>query len=88
MVDAVFEGGDVGDDAHEPVALGQAGEDPDGLFQTFVVEGTEALVEEEGIQPDAAGRALDFVRRPSASASEALKLSPPERVFTLRRVPL
>ena len=26
--------------------------------------------------------------RPSASASEALKLSPPERVFTLRRVPL
>ena len=25
---------------------------------------------------------------PSASASEALKLSPPERVFTLRRVPL
>ena len=26
--------------------------------------------------------------RPSASASEALKLSPPERVLTLRRVPL
>ena len=43
MVDAVFEGGDMGDDAHEPVAFGQAGEDPDGLFQTFLVEGTEAL---------------------------------------------
>ena len=26
--------------------------------------------------------------RPSASASEALKLSPPDRVLTLRRVPL
>ena len=88
MVDAVFEGGDVRDDAHEPVALGQAGEDPDGLLQTFVVEGAEALVEEEGIQPDAAGRALDFVRKAQRQRQRGLEALAAERVFTLRRVPL
>ncbi len=72
-VDAVFEGADVGDDAHQPVALGQAGEDPDGLFQRFVVEGAEALVEEEGVQPDAAGRALDFVRKAQRQRQRGLE---------------
>ena len=62
MVDAVFEGGNMGDDAHEPVAFGQAGEDPDGLLKALVVQRAEAFIEEEGVQPDAARRALDLVR--------------------------
>ena len=78
----------MGDDAHEAVALGEAGEDPDGLLKALVVQRAEAFIEEEGVQPDAARRALTSSERPSASASEALKLSPPERVLTLRRVPL
>ena len=80
----------MGDDAHEAVALGEAGEDPDGLLKALVVQRAEAFIEEEGVQPDAACGALDFTssERPRASASEALKLSPPERVLTLRRVPL
>ena len=78
----------MGDDAHQSVAFGQAGEHPDGLLQRFLIQRAEALIEEEGVQPDAARRALDLVREASASASEALKLSPPERVLTLRRVPL
>ena len=57
-----LEGGDVGDDAHKAVALGEGGEDADGLFQAFVVQRAEALVEEEGIQSDAARGALYFVR--------------------------
>ena len=61
-VNAVLEGGDVGDDAHKAVALGEGGEDADGLFQALVVQRAEALVEEEGIQPDAACGALYFVR--------------------------
>ena len=70
----------MGDDAYEAVALGEAGEDLDGLLKALVVQRAEAFIEEEGVQPDA--------ERPRASASEALKLSPPERVLTLRRVPL
>ena len=76
----------MGDDAHEAVALGEAGEDPDGLLKALVVQRAEAFIEEEGVQPDAA--LWTSSERPRASASEALKLSPPERVLTLRRVPL
>ena len=52
----------MGDDAHEAVALGEAGEDPDGLLKALVVQRAEAFIEEEGVQPDAARRALDLVR--------------------------
>ena len=52
----------MGDDAHEAVALGKAGEDPDGLLKALVVQRAEAFIEEEGVQPDAARRALDLVR--------------------------
>ena len=38
FVDALLERGDVGDDAHEAVALGEAGEDPDGLLKALVVQ--------------------------------------------------
>ena len=60
-VDAVLQGGDMGDDAHQSVAFGQAGEHPDGLFQRFLIQRAEALIEEEGVQPDAACGALDFI---------------------------
>ena len=52
----------MGDDAHEAVALGEAGEDPDGLLEALVVQRAEAFIEEEGVQPDAPRRALDLVR--------------------------
>lgn len=87
-VDAVLQGGDMGDDAHQSVAFGQAGKHPDGLLQRFLIQRAEALIEEEGVQPDAAGVLWTSSERPRASASEALKLSPPDRVLTLRRVPL
>ena len=51
----------MGDDAHEAVALGEAGEDPDGLLEALVVQRAEAFIEEEGVQPDAARCALDLV---------------------------
>ena len=78
----------MGDDAHEAVALGEAGEDPDSLLKALVVQRAEAFIEEEGVQPDAPRALWTSSERPRASASEALKLSPPERVLTLRRVPL
>ena len=79
----------MGDDAHEAVALGEAGEDPDGLLEALVVQRAEAFIEEEGVQPDAPRRALDLVPRgPEPAPVRLLKLSPPERVLTLRRVPL
>ena len=43
-VDAVLQGGDMGDDAHQSVAFGQAGEHPDGQLQRFLVQLAEALV--------------------------------------------
>ena len=59
-------------DAHEAVALGEAGEDPDGLLKALVVQRAEAFIEEEGIQPDRRPRARGLrPRRPRASASEA-----------------
>ena len=82
----------MGDDAHEAVALGKAGENPDGLLKALVVPRAEPFIEEKsfkgvpGRTPPAA--LWTSSERPSASASEALKLSPPERVLTLRRVPL
>lgn len=78
----------MGDDAHEAVALGEAGEDPDGLLKALVVQRAEAFIEKmvSSRMPPAA--LWTSSERPRASASEALKLSPPERVLTLRRVPL
>ena len=37
-VDAVLQGGDMGDDAHQSVAFGQAGKNPDGLLQRFLIQ--------------------------------------------------
>ena len=86
FVDALLERGDVGDDAHEAVALGEAGEDPDGLLEALVVQRAEAFIEEEVSSRMPPAALWTSSERPRASASEALKLSPPERVLTLRRV--
>ena len=72
-VDAVLQGGDMGDDAHQPVALGQAGEHPDGLLQRFLIQRAEALIEEEGVQPDAACGALDFIRKTQGQRQRGLE---------------
>ena len=72
-VDAVLQGGDMGDDAHQPVALGQSGQHPDGLFQRFLVQAAEALVQEQGVQPDAAGGALHFIRKAQCQRQRGLE---------------
>ena len=73
MVDALLEGTDVRDDAHQTVALGQARQHPDGLFQRVLVQGAEAFIEEEGVQPDAAGRALHLVRKAQRQCQRRLE---------------
>ena len=60
-VDAVLERPHMGDDAHQPVALGQAGEHPDGKLQRFLVQRAEALINEHSIHPDAAALLLHGV---------------------------
>ena len=60
-VNALLEGSYMGDDAHQPVTLGQACQHPDSLFQRVLIQGAKALVEEKGVQPDAAGGALHLV---------------------------
>ena len=72
-VDAVLQGGDMGDDAHQSVAFGQAGEHPDGLFQRFLIQRAEALIEEEGVQPDAACGALDFIGKAQGQRQRGLE---------------
>ena len=78
----------MGDDAHEAVALGEAGEDPDGLLKALVVQRAEASSRKRVSSRMPPAALWTSSERPRASASEALKLSPPERVLTLRRVPL
>ena len=63
----------MGDDAHQPVALGQTGQHPDGLFQRFLVQAAEALVQEQGVQPDAAGGALHFIRKAQCQRQRGLE---------------
>ena len=63
----------MGDDAHQPVAFGQAGKHPDGLFQRFLIQRAEALIEEEGVQPDAACGALDFIRKAQGQCQRGLE---------------
>ena len=72
-VDAILQGGDMGDDAHQPVAFGQAGEHPDGLLQRFLIQRAEALIEEEGVQPDAACGALDFIGKAQGQRQRGLE---------------
>ena len=83
----VFQSTYVGDDAHQPVALGQPCKYAHGLFQRFVIQTAEALVEEERVQTDAACRALYFVRKAQCQRQRGLEALT-ERVLTLRRVPL
>ena len=63
----------MGDDAHEAVALGEAGEDPDGLLKALVVQRAEAFIEEEGVQPDAACGALDFIGKTQGQRQRGLE---------------
>ena len=72
-VDAVFQSAYVGDDAHQPVALGQPCKYAHGLFQRFVIQTAEALVEEERVQTDAACRALYFVRKAQCQRQRCLE---------------
>ena len=72
-VDAVLQRPHMGDDAHQPVALGQAGEHPDGQLQRFLVQRAEALIEEQGVQPDAPGAALYLVRKAKRQRQRSLE---------------
>ena len=63
----------MGDDAHQSVAFGQAGKHPDGLLQRFLIQRAEALIEEEGVQPDAACGALDFIGKTQGQRQRGLE---------------
>ena len=63
----------MGDDAHQSVAFGQAGKHPDGLLQRFLIQRAEALIEEKGVQPDAACGALDFVGKTQGQRQRGLE---------------
>ena len=62
--DAGLEGIHMGDDSHQTAAFRKAVQYSDGLGQTVLVQGAEALVHKHGIQPDTAGSGLDLVRKP------------------------
>ena len=72
FVDALLERGDVGDDAHEAVALGEAGEDPDGLLKALVVQRAEAFIEGRGCP--AGCRPLRSGPRPRGQAPAPVRL--------------
>lgn len=88
-VDALLESTYMGDDAHQTVAFGQSGQHPQRLLQRLVVQRAEPLVQKQGVQLDTRRRwIVPRPKGPVPRARDALKLSPPERVLTLRRVPL
>ena len=62
MLDLFLERLHMGDDAHQPVALGQAGQGEVGLVQRLGVQAAKALIHEQGVQTDA-GRHLHLVRQ-------------------------
>ena len=75
----------MGDDPHQPIALRQICQGPHRLLQGFVIQRSEPLIDKQRIQPDAAGRISSAM--PNASARDAWKDSPPDKVLTLRRPP-
>lgn len=69
------------DDTHMASRLGvEAAQGVDGMLQRFAAQGSETLVDKEGIY-----RKLGAdVAEASARESETRKLSPPERVLAAR----
>ena len=61
-VDPAPQIGDMADDAHAAVAFAQGVQDVQHLVEGLVVEAAEALVDEEGVEPDAARLVGDDVR--------------------------
>ena len=80
----------MGDDAHQPVTLGQACQHPDRLFQRVLIQGAKAPRRGKGVSSRMPPAALcTSSERPRASAREALEaLAAGKGRFTLRRVPL
>ena len=65
---------DVGDDADEAVALGQLVEGLEGLLQGVVVEGSEAFVDEHGVELNAACRLLYLIGKAEGEGQGGLEL--------------
>ena len=89
LLDPLLQFGHMGYDSHQAVALGELQQCLHGLPQRLLVQGTEALVHKQGIQPDSPGMGLDFICQPQFPGNlKGIGLSPPDRVFTLRCVAL
>lgn len=70
----------MGNDAHHAAGLLKVLQVANGEVQRF--EGAKTFVDEDRVEPDAAGIGLHDVRQARASASKARKDSPPDNVFT------
>ncbi|MFC7649911.1 hypothetical protein ACFQX6_63440 [Streptosporangium lutulentum] len=76
------------DDADRPAPVPQAVEDVEHAVEGVLVQGAEALVDEEGLKLHPAASAVTTSARPRASASEVTKLSPPDSVAGSRSTPV
>ena len=61
FIDLLLQLSDMGDDADEAMPLGELRERLDRRMQRILVEGTEALIDEHGVEADAADARADLV---------------------------
>ena len=76
----------MGDDPHQTPPIRQAHERRVRLLQRILIQGAEAFVHEHSLYLYAADWTSSD--NPSARDRDAIKDSPPDKVFTLRSVPL
>ena len=86
--DAVAQLGHVADQAHDAATVAQRVEGVHHTVEGGGVEGAEALVDEQGVERVPPASWLTVSARPSASARETMKVSPPESVAGSRCLPL
>ena len=73
LFDPLLQLAHMGDDSNQSVGAGEVRQGGDGLAQGFLVQGAEALVHEHGVEPDAAGLALDHFRESQCQGQGGLE---------------
>ena len=68
LIDLLLQLSDMGDDPDEAMTLGKLRERLDRRMQRILVEGTEALIDEHGVEADAADARADLVAEPEGEA--------------------
>ena len=73
LIDLLLQLSDMGDDPDEAMPLGELRECLDRRMQRILVEGAEALIDEHGVEADAADARADLVAESEGEAEGSLE---------------